>query len=137
MGKVFTKGLHDKDEQKEGLFKRLKNTQDKSKELPNALSKDIKASKNVNNGSDFYYNFMYNFRRFYKHLASLDSERSELIDFYKLFRDFKDFEPLSDDTKKLKNNVMNKTHQLYNKYFNTYKEEYDIKDLNEEDKIFF
>ena len=137
MGKVFTKGLHDKDEQKEGLFKRLKNTQDKSKELPNALSKDIKASKNVNNGSDFYYNFMYNFRRFYKHLASLDSERSELIDFYKLFRDFKDFEPLSDDTKKLKNNVMNKTHQLYNKYFNTYKEEYDIKDLNEEDKNFF
>ena len=137
MGKVFTKGLHDKDEQKEGLFKRLKNTQDKSKELPNALSKDIKASKNVNNESDFYYNFMYNFRRFYKHLASLDSERSELIDFYKLFRDFKDFEPLSDDTKKLKNNVMNKTHQLYNKYFNTYKEEYDIKDLNEEDKIFF
>ena len=137
MGKVFTKGLHDKNEQKEGLFKRLKNTQDKSKELPNALSKDIKTSKNVNNESDFYYNSMYNFCRFYKHLASLDSERSELIDFYKLFRDFKDFEPLRDDTKKLKNNVMNKTHQLYNKYFNTYKEEYDIEDLNEEDKNFF
>ena len=132
MGKVFTKGLHDKDEQKEGLFKKLKNTQDKSKELPNALSEDIKASKNVNNESDFYYNSMYNFRRFYRHLASLDSERSELIDFYKLFRDFKDFEPLSGE-KKLKNNFMNKTHQLYNKYFNTYKEEYDSEDLKKKD----
>ena len=31
---------------------------------------------------------------------------------------------------------MNETHQLYNKYFNTYKEEYDSEDLNEEDKFF-
>ena len=32
---------------------------------------------------------------------------------------------------------MNKTHQLYNKYLNAYKEEYDSKDLKDEDKIFF
>ena len=28
---------------------------------------------------------------------------------------------------------MNKTHQLYNKYFNTYKEEYDSEDLKKKD----
>ena len=31
----------------------------------------------------------------------------------------------------------NKTHQFYNKYFNTYKEEYNTEDLNEEDKKYF
>ena len=66
-------------------------------------------------------------------MESLDSKRGELIDFLKLFRDFKDFESPS---KKLKNKVMNKTHQLYNKHFNTYKEEYNSKDLNDPDKIF-
>ena len=38
MGKVFTKWL-DKDDQKEGLFKRLKNIEDKNKELLKAKSK--------------------------------------------------------------------------------------------------
>ena len=69
-------------------------------------------------------------------MASLDSKCSELIDFLRLFRDFKGFEPTSDDTKKLKSKVMNKTHQLSNKYFNTYKEEYDSKDLKEAEKNF-
>ena len=69
-------------------------------------------------------------------MASLDSKCSELIDFLRLFRDFKGFEPTSYDTKKLKSKVMNKTHQLSNKYFNTYKEEYDSKDLKEKEKKF-
>ena len=54
-------------------------------------------------------------------MASLDSKPSELIDFLKLFRDFKVFESLSDDddddddddaddSKKLKDKVMDKTH---------------------------
>ena len=90
LGKVFTKGLENKDEQKEWLFKRLKNIEDKSEELLNALSEAIKACKNVNYESDFYYNSAYNIRRFYrdfgkfKKMASLDSKRGELIDFYKL-----------------------------------------------------
>ena len=32
---------------------------------------------------------------------------------------------------------MNKTHQLYDKYFNTYRKEYDSEDLNEEDIFLF
>ena len=47
-------------------------------------------------------------------MASWDSKRGELKGFLKLFRDFKDFEPASDDTKKLKSKIMNKTHQLHN-----------------------
>ena len=31
VGKMFNKGLHDKDDKKEGLFKRLKNIEKKSK----------------------------------------------------------------------------------------------------------
>ena len=67
-------------------------------------------------------------------MVSLESKRSDLIDLYKLFSDFKDFE-FPDDTKKpRKNEVMNNTNQLYNKYLNTYKKEYGCEDLNEEDK---
>ena len=55
---------------------------------------------------------------------------------FKLFRDFKDFKPPSDDTKKLKNKVMDKTHQL-NRYLNAYKEGFDSEDLHEDDKNFF
>ena len=96
--RVFNKGL-DKGDQKEGLFKRLKNIEDKNEELPNALSEAIKASKNANSESNFYYDSDFKFRRLYtefekfKKMTSLESKRSELIDFYKLFRDFKDFDP--------------------------------------------
>ena len=85
----------------------------------------VKAGKNANNETDFYYDAIFNFRKFYrdfgkfKKTTSLDSKLSELIDFYKLFKDFKDFVPPSDDTKERKNKVMNRTHQPYTKYFNT------------------
>ena len=98
LGRVFNKGL-DKGDQKEGLFKRLKNIEDKNEELPNALSEAIKASKNANSESNFYYDSDFNFRRLYtefekfKKMTSLESKRSELMNFYKLFRDFKDFDP--------------------------------------------
>ena len=136
LGKVINNGLNDKDDQKEGLLKRLNNIEDKNEKLPNTLSKAVKASRNVSNESDFYYNSTYKFRNHYrdfgkfKKMASVDSKRSELIKFFKLFRDFKDFETPSDDAKKFKNKVMNKTHQLYNKCLNAYKEEYNSKDLN-------
>ena len=142
MDKVFTKGL-DKDDKEEGLLKMLKNIEDKNEGLPNPLSKAIKVGKNVNYESDFYYDPTNNFRRFcrdfgkFKKMASLESKCNELIGFYKLFRDFKNFEPPNDDEKKLKIKVMNKTHQLYNKYFEAYKEEYDGGDLKEEENFFW
>ena len=141
MGKVFTKGL-DKDDKEEGLLKRLKNIEDKNEELPNPLSQAIKAGKNASYESDFYYDPTNNLRRFYrdfgkfKKMASLESKCNELIDFYKLFRDFKNLEPPNDDEKKLKIKVMNKTHQFYNKYFEAYKKECNSEDLNKEEKFF-
>ena len=66
LGKVFNKGLDDKDDQKERLLKRLKNIEDKNKKLPNTVSGAIKAGKNVSNKSDFYYNSTYNFNKFYR-----------------------------------------------------------------------
>ena len=57
LGKVFSKELDDKDDQKEGLLKRLKNIEDKNEKLPNLLSEAIKPGKNVSNESEFYVQF--------------------------------------------------------------------------------
>ena len=55
MGKVFTKGLDDKDAQKEGLFKRLKNIEGKNeaplKGIEYQGEKQFDAIKNINIGS--------------------------------------------------------------------------------------
>ena len=50
LGKIFTKGLH-KDDQKEGLFKRLKNIEDKNKEHLKAT--ENKNVKNMREVTDF------------------------------------------------------------------------------------
>ena len=71
LGKIFTKEL-DKDDQKLGLFKRLKNTEEKNEELPNALREAIKAGKNASYESNFYYDPMYNFCRFYNDEKNLE-----------------------------------------------------------------
>ena len=42
LGKIFNKGL-DKDDQKEGLFKRLKNIEDKNENLLDTNSKSLKS----------------------------------------------------------------------------------------------
>ena len=57
LGTVFNKGFDDKDDQKEGLLKRLKNIEDKNEKLPNLLSEAIKPGKNVSNESEFYVQF--------------------------------------------------------------------------------
>ena len=57
LGTVFNKGFDDKDDQKEGLLKRLKNIEDKNEKLPNLLSETIKPGKNVSNESEFYVQF--------------------------------------------------------------------------------
>ena len=46
LGKIFNKGL-DKDDKKEGLFKRLKNIEDKNKEQLKLLSNANKTSKTL------------------------------------------------------------------------------------------
>ena len=57
LGTVFNNGFDDKDDQNEGLLKRLKNIEDKNEKLPNLLSEAIKPGKNVSNESEFYVQF--------------------------------------------------------------------------------
>ena len=59
LGNTFTKGL-DKDDQKEGLFKKLESIKDKNEEVPNAFSKAAK------NDSDFNYDSKYTFYKFHR-----------------------------------------------------------------------
>ena len=73
LGNIFSKGL-DKDDQKEGIFKRLGNIKDENQQLLNAFSVSAK------NQSDFNYDFKYVFYLFYrdfekfKEIVSLDSK---------------------------------------------------------------
>ena len=62
LGKIFNKGL-DKEDKKEGLFKRLENIKDKKEELLNAFSKALKNkvhNKNKQN-KNLVYNSQHNF----------------------------------------------------------------------------
>ena len=63
LGYIFNKGL-DKNDQKEGIFKRLENVQDKNEELLKAFSAANKVSKTAKNESDFNYDSKYTFYRF-------------------------------------------------------------------------
>ena len=51
MGKTFNKGL-DKDDKKEGLFKRLKNIEDKNEKQSKLLSNANKTSSYIKNEND-------------------------------------------------------------------------------------
>ena len=93
MSKVFNKGL-DKEDKKEGLFKRLENIKEKNEELLNTFSttnKVNKATKNKINrqSKNLIYNTQYSFANFksigdIKEL-SLDSMDKKLKDLHKEF----------------------------------------------------
>ena len=138
LGNIFNKGL-DKDDQKEGLFKRVENIKGKNEELLKAFSTASRVSKAAKNESDFNYNSKYAFYRDlekHKRMVSTDSKHGELKEFYKLLGDFKNHKPITNETKNRKNRILNNVNQLYNKYFDTLKH-YDGKDLNERDEEFF
>ena len=123
LGNIFTKGF-DKDDKKEGLFKRIENIKDKNEELLNVFSATNKVSKAAKNESDFNYDSRYGFYKFdrdfenFKKIISIDLKRSKLIEFYKLLSDFKNYKLIKP-----------------NKYFDTKK--YHGENLNERDEIFF
>ena len=138
LGKIFNKGLTEEDK-KEGLLKSVKNVGDKNEELLKVLSKVNKVSKPAKNKSDFNYDPKYAFYRFYsdfekfERMVSLDSKHGELKEFYKLLSDFKNHKPITNETKIHKNGILNNVNQIYNKYFDTYKTNYDSENLNERD----
>ena len=115
---------------------------DKNEKLLNVFSAANKVSKAAKNESDCNYDFRYAFYRFYrdfekfKRIVSIDSKLGELKEFYKLLSDFKNYKPITAETKNHKNRTLNNVSQLYNKYLDAYKKNYDSEDLNKEDKFF-
>ena len=75
LGKIFNKGL-DKDDKKEGLFKRLKNIEDKNEEQLKLLSNANKTSSYIKNESDYYYD-NFSFYRFYRDFQNFSSPESK------------------------------------------------------------
>ena len=143
LSNIFTKGFN-KDDQKERLFKRLENIKDKKGKLLNAFIAANKVSKAAQNESDFNYDCRCTFCRFYKSFekfkrtVSIDSKHSELKEFYKLLSYFKNHKPTTNKIKHRKDRILNHFNQFYNKYFDTYKKNYDSENLNERvDKIFY
>ena len=65
LGKVFNRGL-DKDDKKEGLFKRLKIIEDKNEEQIQLLSNANKTSSYIKNESDYNHGNNSGFYKFYK-----------------------------------------------------------------------
>ena len=112
-------------------MKRVKNIGDKNEELLKAFSATSTVGKAAKNESDYIYDTRFVFYRFYrdsekfKRMVLIDSKHSELKEFYKLLSDFKNHKPVTIETKNCKNRVMNNINQLYNKYFDTCKNNYD------------
>ena len=83
----------EKNDQKEGLFKRLENIKDKNEKLLNAFSAAIKVIKSAKNQSEYncentfaFYNFYRGFKKFER--MSLGSKYGEINDFYMLLNAF-------------------------------------------------
>ena len=64
LDKIFNKGLSEDD--KKGLFKRLKNIEDKNEEQLKLLSNTNKTSSYIKNESDYNYDSNFAFYKFYR-----------------------------------------------------------------------
>ena len=69
LGKIFTEGV-DKNDWKEGLFKRLKNIEDKNEKQLKLLSNANKTSSLAKNESDYNYDNKFAFYKFYRDLQN-------------------------------------------------------------------
>ena len=130
----------DKDDHKEGLFKRLENIKDKNEELLNAFNATNKVSKVPKNESNYNYDSNYTFYEFYKDFKkfkrrSLGSKYNDMTDFYKLLNSFiNTHRVINTETKDRKNKSLSYVKPLYKNYFDAYKKNYNNKELTNEDK---
>ena len=112
LGKIFNRGLKEEDK-KEGLLTSVENIGDKNKDLLQAFSTANKVGKAAKNESDLNYDSKYAFYRLYrdsekfKRMVSIDSKHGELKNFWKLLSDFKNHKPVTIETKKCKNRIIN------------------------------
>ena len=125
LGKSFNKGLSE-DDKKEGLFKRLRNIEDKNEEQLKLLNNTNKNSSYVKNESDYNYDNNFAFYKFYRDFQnfkdrSLESKYNDISNFYKTLNKFKNHKTNTGETQQHKNRVMNNVLKLYNNYFDSYK----------------
>ena len=128
----------DKDDQKEGLFKRLKDIEDKNEEQLELISKTNKTNRLAKNESDYNYDNKFVFYKFYRDFQnfknrSLDSKYDDISQFHKALNEFKKHKAATDETEKHKTRVVNNAVALYNNYFDSYKKTYDEIALNEKE----
>ena len=125
LGKIFNKGLSE-DDKKEGLFKRLKNNEDKNEEQLKLLSNTNRTSSYIKNESDYNSDNNFAFYKFYRDFqnfkdTSLESKYNDINKFYKTLNEFKNHKTNTDETQQRKNKVINNAVTLYNNYFDSYK----------------
>ena len=90
LGKILNKGF----DQKEGLFKRLKNIEDTNDAQLKLLSNTNKISSYIKDESDYNYDINFGFYKFYRDFQnykdrSLKSKYNDISNFYKTFNEFK------------------------------------------------
>ena len=125
LGKIFNKGL-DKDDQKEGLLKRLKNIEDKNEEQSKLLSNANKISGYTKNESEYNYDNNFAFYKFYRDFQNFkgrspESKYNDISKFCRALNEFKNHKTNTDEAQQRKNRVINNAVALYNDYFDSYK----------------
>ena len=125
LGKIFNKRM-DKDDQKEGLFKRLKNIEDKNEKQLKLLSNANKTSSYIKNESHYNYDNKFAFYKFYREFQnfkdrSLDSKYNDISEFYSALNEFKNHKSNTEETQQRKNRVLSNAVALYNNHFDSYK----------------
>ena len=107
-----------------------------------SLSKSFKKDtvKDIaNRESDFNYDSKHSFYRFYKEYdefeeMSLDSKYNKMKKFTNLLNIFQNHKPKNPKTQLKKERIMKNVDELYEKYYNAYKNDYDADELNETKK---
>ena len=89
--------------------------------------------------SDFNYDSNYKFYKFYKGYdefeeMSLDSKHNKIKEFNKLLVTFKALRPKNPKIQLKKERIMKNVDELYEKYYNAYKNDYDADELSEAKK---
>ena len=102
LGRISNKGL-DKNDQKEGLFKRLKNIEDKNEAQLKLLSNTNKTASYIKDESDYNYDNNFAFCKFYRDFQnfkdrSLESQYNDISKFYRALNEFKDHKTNTDET---------------------------------------
>ena len=109
---------------KKGLFKRLKNIEDKNEDQLKLLSNANKTSNYIKDESDSYYDNNFAFYKFYRDFQnfkdrSLEPKYNDISKFYRVLKEFKNNKTNTDETQQRKNRTTNNAVTLYKNYFDS------------------